>query len=263
MEQISSKENQNVKEYGKLVSSKSHRDKTGRFGIESVKLVLEAAASGIELEKVFVTDQCFKKHTAALQKLFESTCRIYEITEPVEQKMTHTQNAGGIFAICKKLDKRNLADTIVTGGKYLYLAGLQDSGNVGTIIRTAEAMGLSGVILSAGTCDLYSLKVLRASMGSAFRLPVILGGDPLADIEKFRGGFVTYAAVVDENADSVLETRFADCSVVVVGNEGNGLSREAAQACDHQITIRMKGNAESLNAGMAAGILMWELVRDH
>lgn len=262
MEQILSKDNKNVKEYGKLISSKSYRDQNGTFAIESIKLILEAACSGVVFQKVFVTEQCVKKNPAVLQKLFDLDCPVYQISKAVEEKMTCTQNAGGLFAICKKLDKHRQADTIVPNGKYLYLAGLQDTGNVGTILRTAEAVGLDGVVISAGTCDIYSLKVLRASMGSAFRLPIFFGKDPASDLEQFGKRFVTYAAVVDESADSVLQTSFAPNSMVVIGNEGNGLEPRAIAACQKQITIRMKGNAESLNAGMAAGILMWELVQN-
>ena len=262
MEQILSKDNKNIKEYGRLASSRSFREKSGLFAIESVKLVEEAADSGVRIRKAFVTEQCIKKHPAALQKLLGCGAEVYQISDAVEEKLTRTQNAGGLFAICGRLDNQKLADKIITSGKYLYLAQLQDSGNVGTILRTAEAMGLDGVIVSAGTCDIYSLKVLRASMGAAFRLPVLLGGDPAVDLEQLGQRFATFAAVVDPMAQDILKTRFPQNSVIAVGNEGNGLSPAAAAACGTRVTIRMKGCAESLNAGMAAGILIWELMKD-
>jgi TrmH family RNA methyltransferase len=260
MELISSKENKNIKEYGKLSVSKSYREETGRFVIESVKLIREAWEAGVVFEKVFVTQYCFQKNAVALQKLFE-TCETFCITESVEQKLTKTQNAGGIFAVCKKLDKRLSMDTIKTDGNYLFLYGLQDTGNVGTIIRTAEAFGMSGVIVSKDTCDLYSLKVLRASMGAVFRIPFYESGDPLCDLKELSRRFQTYAAVVSEDASSVLQAEFCAGSILVIGNEGNGLPPEAAGSCTKRITIPMRGNAESLNAAMAAGILIWECMK--
>ena len=262
MERILSKDNQNIKEYIRLADSRSFREKSGLFAIESVKLVEEAADSGVRIRKAFFTRRCMEKHPGLPRKLESCGAALYEIFGAAEEKLTRTQNAGGLFAVCEMLDNRRLADTIITSGRFLYLAGLQDSGNVGTILRTAEAFGLDGVILSAGTCDLYSLKVLRASMGAAFRLPVFSGGDPAEDLSRLGRRFSTFASVVDPAAQSLLSVRFPADSVIAVGNEGNGLSREAAAACAARITIPMRGAAESLNAGMAAGILIWELMKD-
>lgn len=259
MEKITSRENKMIKEYGKLASSKSYRDKTGLFVIESVKLVKEAFLSGVEIEKVFVTQNCCERNDGVLQKLFETVRQSYEITEELEHKLSQTGNAQGIFAVCKKLDKQQNLDTMKKDGKYLFLVKLQDTGNLGTIIRTGEALGIDGIIVSKNTCDRYSMKVLRASMGSAFRMPVYQSEDTLGDMSKFREHFTTYAAVLDEEALPVGSFSFAENSMILIGNEGNGLDDEVADACHHKITIRMKGNAESFNAGMAAGILMWEM----
>lgn len=260
MEKITSKENKAIKEYGKLASSKTYRDKTGLFVIESVKLVKEAFLSGVKLQKVFVTQDCFeKKDDSVLQKLFMNTRQLFEITPALEQKLSQTGNAQGIFAICEKLDKQQNLDTMKKGGKYLYLSCLQDTGNVGTIIRTGEAMGIDGIIISRNTCDRYSLKVLRASMGSAFRVPIYHSENTLEDLYYLKDHFTTYAAVLDDEAVPVGSFAFSANSVVLIGNEGNGLEPEVADACNYKITIRMSGKAESLNASMAAGILLWEM----
>ena len=165
-------------------------------------------------------------------------------------------------AICrsyfwKKLDKPENLAKIDCNGSYVALWDLQDPGNVGTILRGADAMGLSGVILSESCCDLYNLKTIRAAMGSLFRIPVMR-----VDLAAFlkESGLRSYAAVVDADARPVGTADFKG-AVAVIGNEGNGLSKEQAFLCSERITIPMAGNAESLNAAMAATILMWEMAR--
>lgn len=255
---IQSRQHPLVKQYHKLCCYKKYRDQTGYFAIESRKLVYDAFAANISIEKVFITEQCLQKHGATLQKLFDRVASVRLISAEVEQKMTMTKNAGGLFAICKKLDKYALSDKIVTNGKYVYLCAMQDTGNVGTIIRTAEALGLDGVIISDDTSDIYSLKVIRASMGAVFRIQIIHADSPVTDILRCNQRFVTYAAVLDSDATDVLDVSFAQNSILVIGNEGSGLPQAVAEACTSKLAIRMNGQADSLNAGIAAGILMWE-----
>lgn len=266
MERITSRENKMIKEYGKLATSKSYRDKTGLFVIESGKLVGEAFNCNIPFEKVFVTQQGLEKHSAALQKLFalageKNAPKCYEITEDLEQKLTQTGNAQGIFGVCKKLDKPLNLNTIKKGGKYLCLSKLQDTGNVGTIIRTGDALGLNGIILSEGTCDVYSLKALRAAMGSTFRMKLFFSRNLVEDLKELNQTFTTYAAVLDPQARLLTDVTFPENSMVVIGNEGNGLEKDVVDACTEKIMIPMKGNAESFNAGMAAGLFIWEMMK--
>lgn len=285
MESITSRDNRAIKEYVKLRESRAFREKQGMYVIESAKLVQEALQSGVIFEKVFVTQPSLTKHYAALQRLFDRTqdnakhAKIYTITEDLEHKMTLTGNAQGLFAVCKMLDKPHEFATIenngkdgeletrlfqeneISSGKYIFLEQLQDTGNVGTILRTAEALGLDGVIVSKNTCDRYSLKVLRASMGAVFRVKIYQSEDTCADLQNLSKRFTTYAAVLDAGAPSLVSIQFPPNSIVVIGNEGNGLPQEVIAACTQTVTIAMQGNAESLNASMAAGILMWEMMR--
>ena len=140
---------------------------------------------------------------------------------------------------------------------------LQDPGNLGAVLRTAEALGLSGVLLAGNCCDVYSPKVLRASMGAVFRLP-FRSVERLADAAPTlrQTGFALYAAVPDRTAKRVTELSFEKPSIIAVGNEGNGLEAETVAACGQAVTIPMRGRAESLNAAASAAILMWELMRD-
>ena len=129
------------------------------------------------------------------------------------------------------------------------------------IIRTADALGLDGVIFSE-SCDIYNPKTVRATMGSIFRIPVYheVSSDILFERLK-EAEIPSYAAVVDDNAASVSDMTFDKGGAVFIGNEGNGLSEEIQGMCSKSITIKMTGNTESLNAAMAAGIIMWELMK--
>lgn len=262
MEYITSKTNSLIKHYVRLRDQKKARYAEQCFVVETAKLLQEAVAAGVLLQVLLVTEEAFVQHEKWVSSILENaSVQVVRISDEIEEKLTQTANAGGLFAICKMLDKPVLLNTIKTGGRFVYLSRLQDSGNVGTIIRTALALGLSGILISPDCCDVYSLKVLRASMGGVFRLP-IYDGVTLAQLSDLQERFVTYAAVVEETADAVTTFRFAKDSIVVIGNEGNGLDEETISACQKQITIQMKGAAESLNAGMAAGILMWEQMKD-
>ena len=264
MEELTSRTNPAVKEYVKLRDSRSYRYQMGCFVLESHKLVQEALDSDVLVETVWMTAKAMEKFPKLLKSILEKKIPVVQISKEIEQKCTLTGNAGGVFARCgglKIIDKNQEVTKIGHDGKYLFLVDLQDTGNVGTILRTALALGVDGVIVSATTCDLYSLKVLRASMGCLFRLPIYRSSAPAEDLKNLSRHFVTYAAVVDDQAMPVGSFSFAANSIVVIGNEGNGLPKEVCSACTHRITIPMEGRAESLNASMAAGLLMWEQMK--
>ena len=147
-------------------------------------------------------------------------------------------------------------------GIYVVLVGIQDTGNLGTVIRTADAMGLSAVI-TVNCCDLYNPKTIRSTMGSLFRMTVIDGDKEQVFGALKQADIKTYAAVVDTDAVSVTECGFDKNKgrAIFIGNEGNGLPDDVAAMCDCRVTIKMCGSVNSLNAASAASILMWELVR--
>lgn len=262
MDFITSRENKKVKDFVKLAKSKSYRDQTKCFAVEGVKLILEAFQSHVPLEMVFITNSCFEKNKELLQKLFQTDCGVI-ITDEISDKMTQQSSPQGIYAICKKLDNPLCTDTIYHSGKFLMLCDLQDSGNVGTIIRTAEAVGINGVIITKNSCDIYSLKTLRGSMGAIFRMPILTVESEIAFLTNMaKNNVKTYASVLDEGAEVLSDITFANPAILLIGNEGNGLSNEVKKLCNSLITIKMLGNAESLNASMAACILMWEMVKN-
>lgn len=262
MEKISSRENSLIKEYVRLLKGKSERAAAGRFAIEGARLCTDALQSGVRIERAFLTAQALQKQGEFVDRLLGSGARIFEISEPVAAKMTDTQNPQGVFCTAIVLDKALTMDKINIYGAYVALENLQDPGNLGTVLRTAEALGLDGVLLSADCVDLYSPKVLRASMGAVFRLPFLVLTDLPALIgELGRRGMKTLAAVPDREARSVLELDLGGGVIAAIGNEGAGLTKSCEGACGVRFTIPMGGRAESLNASSAAAILMWEMYK--
>ena len=130
---------------------------------------------------------------------------------------------------------------------------------MGAVSRTAEALGVSGIILNSNACDPYSPKSMRASMGTLLRMPIIILDDFSKDLCSI--GLKTYACVVDKDAESITDINFSDGSVVIIGNEANGITEETKSAASKRITIKMQGLAESLNASVAAAISVWEMMK--
>ena len=131
---------------------------------------------------------------------------------------------------------------------------------MGTILRTAEAVGIDGIVLSDDCCDIYSPKVVRGSMGAVFRIPFTVVSS-IKDFISAHKDITSYASVVSGDAEKITDVKFSDSSLLVIGNEGNGVKASTIEACDKKITIPMNGRAESLNASAAAAILIWEMVK--
>lgn len=258
MREITSVENPKIKLYKRLTESKKCRRENGLFTIEGARLTEDAVRENAPLHSVFVTGQYLEKCGGTLP--FPNETETFLIPDELGKKISSTDNAQGIFAVCRTLDKPAVSDIIKSGGRYILLHNIQDPGNLGTIIRTADAVGMDGVFL-ADCCELYNPKTVRSTMGSLFRVNV----SEAAFDEVFplfgQAGVPTFAAVVDGDAVSVSDCDFSGGGAVLIGNEGNGLPREISEMCDVKLTIKMRGNVNSLNAAMAAGIIMWELAK--
>lgn len=259
---ITSLNNLNIKLYKKLLTSKKARTDNNMFVIEGARITEDALNEGLDFCCVFITDNARLRYHNLVDKIYKviPSDRIYEITDNIAKKLSDTKSPQGIFVIVKKLDKVFNADKIINNGRYIILNNLQDPGNIGTIIRTADAVGIDGIIMTDDCCDMYNPKLLRSTMGSMFRMNCWDKGciDTILNIFKEKN-VETFAAVIDEDALSLQECDFSGGSAVVIGNEGNGLPREIADKCNTKLTIKMQGNIDSLNAAMAAGIIMWEM----
>ncbi len=261
MLEISSKDNPKIKLYQKLSENKKYRRETGLFTLEGLRLIKDAVLENAVLHCAFITEECYAKHGETLYFLPEYLSdKTYIISDEIGKKMSDTESSQGMFAICNIPSDLNFSDKIKSRCKLLLLDNLQDPGNIGTIIRTADAVGVDAII-TVNCCDIYNPKVIRSTMGSLFRMPVFnFTRDMVFDLF-LENDITSYAAVIDSDSISLTDCKFPDKCAVVIGNEGNGLSSETVDMCTHKLTIEMHGNVNSLNAAMAAGIIMWELVK--
>lgn len=254
---ITSKDNTVIKMISQLQKSNSKRKKEGLIILEGLRLCVDAVVNGYAVELMIVSDSAAEKLETAVLKISESTDSKYVVPDSLFEKISDTVNPQGILCLCKQ--KTFELSGLKSNGKYIGLENLQDPSNLGAIARTAEALAIDGIVVSGGV-DPYNSKSLRASMGALLRLPIYQTNDLIGEIEK--SNLRSYAAVV--HSDDVLEAgkvTFCDGSIIIIGNEANGLSDEIISRCDYKITIPMNGNAESLNASVAAAILMWEMVK--
>lgn len=259
---VTSKDNQWIKEWRRLSDSAKYRRESGLFAMEGARLCGDALRSGVTIQTLLYTASALAVYGSVVESLLAAADTAVEISPELSRYMGDTINPQGVFCIAKMLDNSLIIDKINIIGKYSALEDVQDPGNVGTVIRTAEALGLSGILLSDGCCDIYNPKVLRASMGGVFRMPLMRVEDMASTITTLQQrGMTAYACVVDADATPITQVDMGQGSVALIGNEGNGLQANTVAVCKHRITIPMFGRAESLNASMAAGIVLWEMSR--
>ncbi len=258
MERITARTNEKIKYAVRLGESASFRKQNGEFFLEGARLCFDAAKNGIEIRQAFFTTAALEKYSSYTESIIRTGCICFEISTDVAKKLSDTENPQGVFCICKA---RELPSQLDYCGKYLALENLQDPSNLGAVCRTAEALGLSGLIVSGG-CDVYNPKALRAAMGSSLRISLTETKDLAALLENAEeNGMKTYASVPRNDAEDIRKISLDGGVIICVGNEGSGLSEKIIGACKSAVTIPMLGRAESFNASAAAAILAWELMR--
>lgn len=260
MIKVTSKDNLKLKEYRKLCSSKRYRVETNRFALEGVRLICDSLKSSAVIDELFVTEAGIKRlgeNFAPLEAAAKSTLLI---TEELAKNIGETDSPQGAFAICKgSLTRDDLPKSAERG--ILMLCSLQDPGNVGTILRSAEAFGLSAVIMTGDCPDAASPKVLRASMGAALRIAVhrvSSAEEAVLSLQKQK--ISVYAAALGEKSISVDAVSLKGAAVMI-GNEGSGLPDSLADLADKRVILPISEQSESLNAAMAATVFAWELSR--
>ncbi len=258
MKEITSKDNKLIKYIAKLQTSAKFRREEGRFVAEGLRVCVEAALSGAKVESLLVTESALNKHEAELSQLLSCAKDVYLASDKAIAAACETKTPQGVICVIKTLDNNIDLDTI--NNKYILLENVQDPSNLGTVLRTADALGISGVIMTKDCCDVYSPKVCRGAMGALYRVPFAIVDNAPEFIRKFNKNGMSFAAVV-RNAEDVAKVDFCGTVLVAIGNEGNGLTEETINVCSERITIKMCNNAESLNASIAAGILMWEMIK--
>lgn len=258
MKEITSKDNKLIKYIAKLQTSAKFRREEQRFVAEGLRVCVEAALSGAKVETLLVTDSALNKHKDELSELLSCAEETYLTSDKAISAACETKTPQGVICVIKTLD--NIIDLDTINNKYILLENVQDPSNLGTVLRTADALGISGVIMTKDCCDIYSPKVCRGAMGALYRVPFTIVDRAPEFIRTFNQKGKSFAAVV-RDADDVAKTDFGGTALVAIGNEGNGLTKETVDACSERITIKMCNNAESLNASIAAGILMWEMIK--
>ena len=254
MDVITSRKNSDVRMMRELLKSADYRRETDLFAVEGDHLCGELAERS-SLECFLYTEKAARKYPDTVRKAAQKCNCAAVITEELSEYISDTKSPQGLFAAAERFGN----PIPENAERLIVLDGVQDPGNVGTIIRAAEAFGMDGVLYSPTCADKFSPKTLRASMGSVFRVPVQF----YSGAENLRGylkGFTVYGAMLDKSAKRLGEVKFPEKTAIVIGSEGRGISPEIAAVCDEKIYIPIKG-AESLNAAMAASVLLWELSR--
>ena len=252
MERITSRTNPLCTHLRKLAASASYRRASGEFLCDSPKLLEEAVLRQADLHTVVAAEKVPLPPIPA-------DVRMVQVPADLMKSISPAQTPQGVLSVCGMPD-RPLPQRL-EGRRYVVLDGVQDPGNVGTILRTADAFRANGVFLVNACADLYNPKTVRATMGAVFRCPVwACGADELTALLK-TSGLPLYGAALREDT---LDARTADYSrcAIAIGSEGNGLSQELLAACDETILIPMQAHCESLNAAIAASVLLWEAARN-
>lgn len=255
-ERITSRKNPTVLKAAKLHDRK-YREASGTFSIEGIKLFEEAVAARADIKAVFATESAIEKYSDVIGKC--NSCPIYSVTDEVFEKLSTESAPQGIYAVCGFYSPESKPES--ENPCALILDEVCDPGNIGTIIRCADAFGIDCVYIGERSADIYNPKTVRACMGSLFRVRTEKC-DATAKIAKLREeGYRVYAAMLDERAVDVRSIDTRGKVGFVIGNEGHGISPEVAGACSGSIIIPMSGGTQSLNAAIAASLLMWEAAK--
>lgn len=241
------------------LKQKKYRQQQGLFLAEGLRTVEEAVRYGA-VQSIFYTAIEDDRTRAVLEEAAAKQIKLVCVSDKVLKKIADTETQQGIIAVCEMRSKR-LDDFLASGKMLLVLDRVTDPGNIGTMLRTADAAGVGGLLLLQGCADIYAPKTVRASMGSLFHLPVLSGlSEELLVQAARKAGYELLVTCLD-GADNLYKADLQGRLAFVMGNEANGVSDALLAAADKRVFIPMQGRAESLNVAMAAGIVMFEALR--
>ena len=258
MQVITSKDNEIIKHIKKL-ADKKYRDQNNCYIVEGIKLVEEAIQEDAEIEKIVICEECTNTSEISKSLMYEiAKYNCIYVTEKIFKTISQVMNPQGIMAIIKKSKERPTIkydeDIIVA------LDDIQDPGNLGTILRTVDSIGLKQLIVSKGTADVYNPKVVRSSMGAIFRVEVIEVENLKETIEAMKRNNFELVVTSLQTESSIYDVEYKK-KIIVIGNEANGVSKEIQDMADKKIKIPMLGKTESLNASVATAIILYEYIR--
>jgi RNA methyltransferase, TrmH family len=244
---IQSDKNPQVKQWKKLLTRKE-REKSGLFLVEGFHLVEEAISKKEDVEEIILSEK-----TELPPGLDYGSIPVTVVTDEISRQLADTETTQGVFAVC-----RQSKQMLTKGKSYLLIDSVQDPGNLGTMIRTADAAGMDAVIVGKGSVDMYNPKVLRSAQGSHFHLPV-LSGDISAWIDDLQAENIPVYGTALENGIVYTEASKSEAFALLVGNEGSGVNKELLAKTTQNLYIPIFGQSESLNVAVAAGILLYYL----
>lgn len=258
MQVIASKDNEFVKEVKKL-KEKKFRDANNQFVVEGIKMVSEAITENANISSIVICEDCANNGTIDKKLLYEiAKYKCVYVTEKVFETLSDVTNPQGILAIINRNPENNKVD--YNADFIVVLDGIQDPGNLGTILRTVDSANLGQIVVSKETADSFNPKVVRSTMGGIYRVNVVRVENIVNELKEMqKNGFEIVVTSLNTN-DSIYNIDY-NKKVVVIGNEANGVSKEVLELADKKVKIPMLGKTESLNAGVAAGIMIYEYVR--
>ena len=258
MQVITSKDNELIKHIKKL-KDKKYRDENNEFIIEGTNLIEEAVKEKAKIKKIIICEDTTKTYeipTSIRLEIAKYEC-IY-VTEKIFNLITQVTNPQGIMAIVEKTTKEDEID--YTQDLIVMLDDIQDPGNLGTILRTIDSIGLKQIIVSKETADAFNPKVVRSTMGAIFRIRIIESENLIDTIKNIKKHHYKLVVTSLQTNNTIYDINY-NKKIIVIGNEGNGVSKEIQNMADEKIKIPMLGKTESLNASVATGIVLYEYVR--
>ena len=258
MQTITSKDNELIKHIRKL-KDKKYRDESNEYVVEGVKLVEEAVKENAKIKQIIVcedTTRTYEIPTHIMLEIAKYEC--ISVSDKIFNIITQVTNPQGIMAIIEKNAQNAKID--YTQDIIVVLDDVQDPGNLGTILRTVDSIGLNQIIVSKGTADAFNSKVVRSTMGAIFRIKIIEVENLAQAIKEMRKHHFKLMVTSLQTDNSIYDIEF-NKKIIVIGNESNGVSKEIQDMADEKAKIPMLGKTESLNASVAAGIVMYEYVR--
>lgn len=261
MLEITSAKNPLIKEIKSLYRKKD-RIKNKSFIIEGIKMIEEAIDTNYPIKNIIYTDQLLKiKDGEILFEKIKGLDNIIYVPNNIFKEISDTENPQGVLGI-GKFQYKELREIKSKERLFLlFLDEVQDPGNMGTIIRTADAFNSDGIIVTDGCVDPYNPKVVRATMGSIFRVPLYYTSDGIQELKKLKDMDIRLYSTSLVGSMPIYEADFNEGFILIIGNESNGVSEEIFSLSDKLIKIPMPGGAESLNAGVAASIIMYEVMK--
>lgn len=261
MLRITSSKNSLIKETKSLYYRKERWAKS-LFIIEGIKIIEEAIVNNVDLKYIFFTDKLLSTEDGnVFLHSINNKVKIVHISDTLFSEISDTENPQGIVAVAKFQIPDFIEVFNASNPSLLFLDGVQDPGNMGTIIRTCDAFNLNGIIVGKGSVDPYNPKVVRATMGSIFRVPLYISDDSIQTITDLSEYGLNIFSTSLKGSVSVYDIDYKKGFVLVIGNESKGVEESILKKSDKLIKIPMPGFAESLNAGVAASIIMYEAMK--